>query len=158
MPRLSTCKLCEKQITKEEKFIYSNKSYCKTCYDIKIKDHEEYTNLINSICIYFSINKPTGLILKQLKEYKEKFDYTYGGMSYCLWYITEILNKKLDVKYGVAIIKFEYENAKDYFNKQQSIRNSLNKPLNNEVTKKVQIKVKKTNNNFLINLDKLGGE
>ena len=98
------------------------------------------------------------MILKQLKEYKEKFDYTYGGMSYCLWYITEILNKKLDVKYGVAIIKFEYENAKDYFNKQQSIRNSLNKPLNNEVTKKVQIKVKKTNNNFLINLDKLGGE
>lgn len=156
MARLSTCKTCGCKLTKEEKYTYSNKTYCNSCYDIKIRESTEYNILISSICNYFGDNKPTGLILKQLKDYKENFEYTYSGMSYCLWYITEILNRKLDRKYGIALVKYEYENAKAYYNNQEIIRNSINSNQEiKEVRKKIRISNKSIKNKFLLNLDEV---
>lgn len=159
MARLSTCKLCNKQITKEEKYTYANKTYCIDCYNIKLQEKQDYDTLIGNICRYFDEDKPNGLILKQVKDYKENFDFCYSGMTYCLWYITEILNKKIDKKYGIALVKFEYENAKNYFTQQQNIKNSITKPTNVEVVKKVKLK---SHNNFrdklLINIDDLISE
>ena len=155
MGRLSICKLCGKKITKEEKYMYSNKAYCKECYNIKLKEHEEYLNLIGGICSYFSINKPTGLILKQLKDYKEKFDFEYKWISYCLWYVTDILNKQLDIKFGIAIVKYEYENAKKYYNEQLEIKNSIKIEKPKEVVRKVTINNTSIKNKLLINLDEV---
>ena len=73
MGRLSTCKQCGKKLTKEEKYTYSNKTYCIDCYNLKLQEHEDYLNLVSGICKYFNIDKPTGLILKQLKDYKNKY-------------------------------------------------------------------------------------
>lgn len=157
MARLSTCKLCGVKLQKEEKYTYSSKTYCKKCYDFKVNEHLKYSNLIKSICSYFSINQPTGLMLKQIKECKEQFNYEYDWITYCLWYVTDILNKQLDKKYGIAIVKYEYENAKEYFNKQQLIKNSMKnidfKP--KEVVKKVKIINANNKNKFLINLDEV---
>lgn len=155
MGRLSTCKLCGKKITKEEKYIYSNKSYCEKCYNIKLKEREDYEKLINAICSYFNINKPTGLILKQIKDYKEKFDFEYKWISYCLWYVTYILNKKLDIKFGIAIVKYEYENSKQYYEKQLEIRNSVKIDKAKEVIRKVTINNTSIKNKLLINLDEV---
>jgi hypothetical protein len=159
MTRLSTCKFCGKKLTKEEKYTYSSKTCCKDCYDIKLQEKEQYDNLLNQILKYFNLTVPNGMILKQIKEYKDKFEYTYGGMQYCLWYITEIKGIKLELKYGIALVKFEYENAKTYFEQQQSIQNSIVKPVNNEVVHKVKFKVNSNRKEkYLINLDELGGE
>lgn len=159
MARLSKCKTCSKELRPDEKHVYSNKNYCKQCYDSKIKDKQEYDSLISWICEYFNTKVPNGLILKQVKEYKEAFNYTYGGMNYCLWYITYIKNVKLEIKYGIALVKFEYENAKEYFLQQENIKKSMVKPKNLEVVKTIKLK----NNTglygkFLINIDELISE
>lgn len=157
MARLSTCKLCGCKLMKEDKHTYSNKTYCKKCLDIKIKESNEYNTLISSICNYFGDDKPTGLVLKQIKDYKETFGYTYSGISYCLWYITDILNKTLDKKYGIALVKYEYENAKIYYGNQEKIRNSIessNKEVK-EIIKKVKINNKSIKHKFLLNLDEV---
>jgi hypothetical protein len=159
MTRMSTCKFCGDKLTKEEKYTYSSKTCCKKCYDIKIQEKQQYDSLLKDILQYFNLSVPNGLILKQIKEYKENFKYTYGGIQYCLWYLTEIKGMKLEVKYGIGIVKFEYENAKNYFEQQQSIQNSIVKPLENEVVHKVKFKINsRKKDKFLINLDELGGE
>jgi hypothetical protein len=157
--RLSTCKGCDKQVIKEEKFIYSNKPYCKECYDLKLQEKQEYDNIINTVLKYFKLDVMNGMMLKQIRDYKTNFNYTYGGMAYCLWYLVEIKSVKMDVKYGLGLLKFEYENAKNYFLQQQSISNSVTvtKPVDNTVIKKIKIIPKDRMNKFLINLDELGG-
>ena len=45
-------------------------------------------------------------------------------MGYTLWYAKEILSKKFIVKYGVALIKYEYENAEQYYAQQTKIEQS----------------------------------
>lgn len=159
MAKLSTCKLCGIKLNKEDKYTYSNKTYCKTCYEVKLQEKRDYDNLINVILKYFNLSVPNGLILKQIKDYKESFNFTYGGINYCLWYITQIKGVKLDIKYGIAMVKFEYENARNYFEQQQLIQKSIVKPINNEVIHKVKIKVNSNRKNkFLINLDEMEGE
>lgn len=156
MARLSKCKECSKELKTDERFIYSNKTYCKNCYDIKIKEKNDYDNLVSWICTYFNQNVPNGLILKQIKEYKDKYEYTYSGIHYCLWYLTEIKGIKLEIKYGIGLVKFEYENAKNYFLQQQNIKESVKfvKPI--EVTRTVKIKTNKNvDSKFLIDIDEL---
>lgn len=155
MPRLSKCKDCGIELTKEQKHIYSNKTYCEKCYTIKIYERESYNKLISSICQYFNIQVPTGLILKQIKDFKEQFQYTYDGMIYCLWYITQIKNINLEIKYGITMIKYEYENSKEYFFQQESIKNSIVKPADNTIVKTIQVTKRKPCKNLLLDLDKI---
>lgn len=160
MARLSTCKNCNKQIQKDEpKFKYSNKTYCDKCYNLKLKEKKDYDNLINAILIYFDIDKPNGRILKQIKDFKENFNYTYAGMHYCLWYLKEIKNIKFDVKYGITLVSYEYENSKRYFFKQQKIEQSINKNFKGNKTNIIKIKKRITNkemkDKLLIDLDEI---
>lgn len=158
MAKLSTCKNCGKKVTKEEKMTHSNKSYCKECYDEIMHEKEEYKKLIDLICTYFKIEAPTGLILKQVKDYKEQFGYSYGGMTYTLWYIKEIENKNFtEVKYGVALIKYNYEKAKAYFEQQSKIGNSITeKPKENIKTVTIRpIINKNTKDKMLFNIESL---
>jgi len=134
--RLSTCKSCGKKITFEEKRIYSNKTYCESCYNIQLQHRESYNNLISDICIYFNIEQPTGLILKQIKQYKEEFKYSYDAMRYVLWYIKEILNKEFIIQYGIALIKYHYYDAEAYYNQQENIKKSTEN-INDGITVKV---------------------
>jgi hypothetical protein len=164
MSRLSTCKGCGKKLNKEEKYTYSNKTYCKQCYDIKIQEKTEYDTLMNMIMDYYSLEKPTGFMLKQIKEYKEKYKFTYMGMQYTLWYAKEIKKYKFDKKYGVGLIKYEYTNAEDYYLQLEKIANSAKNAKPNKINKisikNINQKEQNQNNQFLINLDDIiqGGD
>jgi hypothetical protein len=136
--------------------IYSNKKYCKSCGEKKLQESEQYNTLIKTICIYFNIEVPTGLILKQIKQYKAEFQYEYTGMTYTLWYLKEIKRNSFEEKYGIALIKYEYENAKNYFLQQQSIQNSVNNIKHEEKIREIKVNSKKQNRNlYLVNIDEL---
>lgn len=159
LARLAKCKGCSKELKSDERFIHSNKTYCLNCYNLKIKESEDYDKLILWICKYFNQDKPNGLILKQIKDYKDKFEYTYAGIHYCLWYLTEIKNIKLQIQYGIALVKFEYEKAKDYFLQQQTIQKSVPSVKPTEIVRNIKMKSKKRlNSKLLINIDELISE
>lgn len=152
----STCKGCNTSIPSGEAQIYSGKKYCNRCYELKLKDKKEYDELLKAIMYYFNIDVPSGLILKHIKEYKEQFNYTYAGMQYCLWYCKEIKGLRFDIKYGIAIIKYEYENAKDYFLQQQKVLDSVSKINHEEKVREVKVNVKRQEQKkLLINIDEL---
>lgn len=162
MARKSKCKKCEKEITKEEKFIHSGKGYCIDCHTEIVEESENYNKLKQLICDYFNIEKPTGLMFKQIKQYKEELNYTNSGIGYTLWYLKEIEGKSFnETKYGIALVKYNYEKAERYFKQQEKIQSSVN----TEEVKTKQIKLnlnkvyKKEKDNFTFDIDKLlGGE
>lgn len=164
MARKSKCKNCSIEITKEEKFIANGKGYCKVCHDEIQVEIENYKLLICTICEYFNINEPTGLIIKQIQQYKKEFNYSNSGIGYTLWYIKEIKGKTFnEIKYGIALVKYHYDEAKKYFEQQQRISNSVNSEQQEIKTREIKLNInkvyKKERNNFTINIDDLlGGE
>ena len=100
MARLSTCKGCGKKLQPEEKYIHASKTYCEECYKKIERESTEYKQLIEFICNNYELDKPTGFMLKQIKELKTEYGYSYAAMTYTLWYCKEILNKSLIEKYG----------------------------------------------------------
>lgn len=159
MARLSTCKRCGAQLVKEEKYTYSNKTYCNVCYDVLVYENEQRNILIDSLCKAMKLKTLTGMMLKQLKEYRETCNYSYSGMNYTLWYYTNILNKSLQVKYGLAFIRYYYEDSKNYFLQQEEIKKSMQQSEEIEIKTKI-VKIGKTSNSdnkLLINLNNLTG-
>lgn len=159
MPRLALCKNCGEKLQPENKYMHASKSYCKKCYDKIIRDADEYKKLIEYICDNYQIEKPTGFIVKQIKDMKVEHGWTYAAMTYTLWYCKEILGKQFIVKYGVALIKHYYEEAEDYYTQQEKVKVQMEKMANVELTTKVVkqkiVKQNSCNRGTLIDLGNL---
>lgn len=163
MARLSTCKGCNKQLLPEEKYSHSSKTYCEECFEKIERDTNEYKKLIEYICINYDLERPTGFMLKQIKELKNEYSYSYAAMTYTLWYCKEVLNKELIEKYGVALIKHFYDEAKKYYAQQENAKEQMKKLKNVEMKTKL-IKQNKTSYNnknlLLVNIGEMleGGD
>ncbi len=163
MARLSTCKSCGKKLQPEEKYTHASKTYCKKCYEKIERESTEYKQLIEFICNNYKLDKPTGYILKQIKEFKTEYEYSYAAMTYTLWYCKEVLNKSFIEKYGISLIKYYYDEAKNYYSQQEKLKEQINKLSDIKVKTKI---VKRTSMNskkestFLIDLGNLlkGGD
>lgn len=105
------------------------------------------------ICEYFDIEAPTGLILKQIKNYKSEFGYSYSGMGYTLWYIKNIIGGNFIEKYGIYQIKNEYKNAEQFFISQQKIAESVTEYKETSRKVKFQSKGRSNDKSFLINIE-----
>ena len=108
MARLSTCKGCGKKLQPEEKYNHASKTYCKECYEKILRDSDEYKQLIEFICTNYEIERPTGFMLKQIKDMRTEYGWSYAAMTYTLWYCKEVLGKQLIEKYGVAFVYHFY--------------------------------------------------
>lgn len=143
MTRLSTCKGCGKKLQPEEKIVHSSKPYCQECYNKITREVNEYKQLMDFICTNYEIDKPTGLILKQIKEMKTNFGWSYAAMTYTLWYCKEVIEKPLIQKYGVYLIKTYYDDAKSYYSQQEKLEEQMRELKDVEIKTKV---VKRTTN------------
>jgi hypothetical protein len=164
MSRKSKCKGCSKEISKEEKIILKGKSYCKECHDNLLAETENYKLLVSTICEYFNLKEPTGLIVKQIQQYKNEYGYSNSGIGYTLWFIKEIKGKNFnETKYGIALVKYHYEEAKRYFEQQEKILNSVKNEQTEVKTRQVKLNIdkvyEKDRNRMTIDIDQLlGGE
>lgn len=137
MARLSTCKGCGKKLQPEEKHTHANKTYCWECFKEIQRESDEYKQLIDFICTNYQIERPTGFMLKQIKELRTECSYSYAAMTYTLWYCKEVLGKQLIEKYGVALIKHFYDEASSYYNQQERMKEQMKRIENVEARTKV---------------------
>lgn len=163
MARLSTCKGCGKKLQPEEKYSHASKTYCKECYEKILRDSDEYKQLIEFICTNYEIERPTGFMLKQIKDMRTEYGWSYAAMTYTLWYCKEVLGKQLIEKYGVSLVKHFYEEASNYYSQQEKMKEQIKKLENEEVKTKVVKRNRSTCNSTdssLINLGNLleGGD
>lgn len=77
------------------------------------RDYEELENYIKNL---FDINVLNATITKQIKTFRENFDLSYTGILKTLQWWTEVKNERFEDKnYGIAIVPYIYDKAKEYY-------------------------------------------
>ena len=136
------CSSCGIELPKENKIIKNNKNFCKVCVDRLEQNKLLEQNLLRDIVKYLKVENIPGMIIQQIKKYVEEYKYTYTGISYTIWYYTEVLNKEYESQYGIGFVKYYYNEAKDYFLNLQELEDSIPKEIKIK-PKFVEIKSKK---------------
>lgn len=106
-------KECEKSfLEKKKKEEEKQKKVAKK----KKTENDERIELMEYVMKLQGVDKPHGMLLKQMKEYRE-MGYTYRGMLSTLKYFHETLNNPV-VGDGIGIVPFVYEQAIEYWTKR----------------------------------------
>ena len=84
--------------------------------------------------------------LKQIKQFREEYKFTYAGMKLTLLYCKNVLNLEFSTSRGLGIIPYQYEAAKnDFIRKRELTKQVENKNVTNEVKRIVtSVKVENT--------------
>jgi hypothetical protein len=126
MSKKLKCPVCGTFNNKEDTIFDNQRYYCKVCYETKKKDGEDYKALIDYICDLYDIEVPNGWILKQIKEFKEQFNYTYKGMKTTLDYFYRIKqDEQPEEGMGIGIIPFVYDEAKRFYLDKKKIKDEM---------------------------------
>lgn len=114
--RLVKCPSCGKQNWKADTVEHSKRYYCKPCYAEKTKPkaRTDWDDLFDMITFVYK-QKPTAMMYKQLKDYREKHKFTDIGMTYTLRYMYQVLNLNVKEDAGLGLILYYYEEAKKYY-------------------------------------------
>ena len=143
-PKKLKCTICEEAFLKEETIIKSQKRYCKTCLEIKEEESALYKNdwdlLFEYICKLYNIDKPTGMMFQQMKNYRADYEYTNIGMYYTLQYYYKILENDVLEDTGLGIIPYFYDKAKNHYNRMFNLQDIAEEFKGEE--KSIQIKTK----------------
>lgn len=116
-----TCIYCKKQfnrIKEECELVGTNKYAHKNCFELEQKreltDEEKLNKYIREL---FNLDYVPPHILKQEKDYIEKYNFSYSGMLKTLIYGCEIKkNVKLDLAHPtIGIIPYIYQDACNYY-------------------------------------------
>lgn len=121
------CPHCEEQLYRREAIKHANgRYYHEECYEESRSESDHYKELVNYICDdLYNIKRPTGMMLMQIKRFREEFDYKYKGMELTLRYFYEILGNKVDKDTGLGIIPYIYEKAAEQYTQSLKIRESV---------------------------------
>jgi hypothetical protein len=106
---------CEKKYFKEELTNYKGKNYCPQCYASKVKEDTDREKLYKFLQETFNINFPTGLMLRQIKEFREDRNYSYKNIYFTIKYILEVQKINLQLKYGIALVPHYYDEMLAYY-------------------------------------------
>lgn len=143
-----TCRVCKKKVNKEIAICLKPKFYvcseeCKEVYsntqqiNKKADDRKEFLRYFDLVCsekINYAI---IGSILKKIM--KDNPSFTYKGMQYTLYYISNILNIQIT---SVGIIPYYYDEAKKYCEEKRRLKKSIDKANIQFNTKTVSRKIK----------------
>ena len=123
MAHFVTCKYCGIRFDRdlEPAIEVSSRRYAhKTCAE-KVEatvpqDEKDYANLENYIKKIFKLKTLSAKIRKQIKDYREEYNYTYSGMLKTLYWWYEIKGNTTELSNeGIGIVPFVYDDACKYY-------------------------------------------
>lgn len=146
MARKVKCPICNTLNNKEEAIQIGNRYYCKRCGEEKQQSIKANTDgwdqLFDYICELYDLVRPTGLMFKQLKEFREDpYNYTNAGMYLTLKYYYETLGNKVKEGTGLGIIPYYYEKAKQHYIDILKIEEYMDNFQYTEEVKKIRIRI-----------------
>lgn len=145
MAKLVKCPYCENKLDKDESVEYKKRYYHPECLETQQMEGQHYKELINYICELHGLDRPTGMMLKQIKEQKEDLGYKYKGMELALRYFYETLGNLVQEGTGIGIIPFVYEEAKKHYVTKLKVEQSVD---NVKLTKKKRVVVQSPNSTY----------
>lgn len=133
MTGLVKCPRCENKLSKSEAHPYKKRYYHPKCFEEWQRESQDRKDLISYICQLYRLDAPTGMMLKQIKEYKEELKYKYKGMELALRYFHETLGNPVQEGTGIGIIPYVYEDAKNHFITKLKVEESIKNMKQEEV-------------------------
>jgi hypothetical protein len=106
---------CGNKYPQSEMLKFQNKNHCPSCYEAKVKEVQDRENLYNLLKQVFNISFPTGLMLRQIKQFREERNYTYKNIMFTVDYIVRIKKVKLQLQYGIALVPHYYDEMIEYY-------------------------------------------
>lgn len=80
------------------------------------KNYQDYEDLIKYIKQLFKMRTVLPTVIKQIKEYKQNYGYSYSGMRKTLYWFYELKGNSIKKANGtISIIPFVYDKALDYY-------------------------------------------
>jgi len=142
------CSSCKEKFERENIVKRSGKNYCPEClkqYEQSLKvNKSDYNLLFDYICELYEIPVLTGLMFKQLKDYRnDGYNYTDIGMYYTLKYYFGVLENQVLENTGLGIIPYYYDKAKQHYNKVYDLVDLAEELEVNERTQIVKTKDRK---------------
>lgn len=137
------CPYCEEKFDREEGTKVASRYYHVECLTKKQEENKfkaenpdfveieskgegnDYRNLISYICDTYDLPKPTGMILKQIKTYKDEYEYTYKGMELALRHFYDTERNSVKEDSGIGIVPYIYDRAKNFYIKQIKVEESI---------------------------------
>ena len=113
---------CGNKYPKDRMIKFQNANHCPECYERKVKEVKDREALYNLLKQVFSINFPTGLMLRQIKQYKEERSYSYKNIAFTVDYIVNVKKQKLQLQYGIALVPHYYDEMIEYYKRLQEKR------------------------------------
>lgn len=133
MGRMVKCPYCEEKLDKDEAHEYKKRYYHQKCFTTWQREGNEYNELMDYISKLYSVDFPSIMIKKQVKDLKDE-GYKYKGMELALRYFFDTLGNRVQENAGVGIIPYVYEEAKSNYLKQKKIAESIDNLKEKEVT------------------------
>ena len=123
MARFVICKYCGCRFDRDkEAFVeVSARRYahqeCANKVDAAIpQDEKDYNNLEKYIKHLFNTDKINAKTKKQIKDFKQDYNYTYTGILKTLYWWYEIKGHTTELaKDGIGIVPYVYEDAEKYY-------------------------------------------
>lgn len=121
--QLVKCIYCKASLDKAESvqpnpdvYRYAHKECHERAQASKTQAERDYEELERYIKDLFDITVLNATITKQIKTFRENFDLTYSGiLSTLKWWIEVKKEKMEDKNYGIAIVPYIYDQAKEYY-------------------------------------------
>lgn len=107
---------CGEKHFKENLVKVGSKNFCKPCATKKEKEINDRDTLYKTIQTIYNIPYPTGMMLRQIKQFSEERNYTLEGMTKTLCYFVKIMKKKPFLNGGLSFLPYYYDNAIKYYN------------------------------------------
>lgn len=151
MARMLKCYgTCDSTYPKEHLISFKGKNYCQHCLETRRRDSIERENLSKMIQELFNLSYPTGLILRQMKTFREERNYSYQEQADTLNYINLHTPKKLQVKYGIALIPYYIEEMKQFVidSKERAESNNYNSLSDSNVKTIKMTKIKSNHKDY----------
>lgn len=157
--RLCLCKQCGNKFPKSELIKFKSKNMCKKCYAIEKKLADEKADLCATIKQLYKIDYVMPGYLKQIKQFREEYNFSYTGMKLTLLYCKNVLNLEFSTSRGLGIIPYKYEEAKkDYMKKQQLAKQIKDKSVAVNKVRQEKVHISTENTYFkskIINLEEV---
>jgi hypothetical protein len=123
------CPTCEKLNDKENTEVIDNRYYCIECAEKRVEEKarnkDNWDELFDYICELYNIKTLTGLMFKQIKDFRDVYSYTNKGIYLTLKYYYETLDNEVKENTGLGIVVYYYEQAKQHFIESKEVKKHL---------------------------------
>ncbi|MCA1027026.1 hypothetical protein LCM23_13070 [Cytobacillus kochii] len=125
MGRQVKCPYCERKLDKDESYEYKKRYYHVECFEEWNQEKTHREELLSYVCNLYKMDAPTGMMLKQIKDFQTDYKYKLKGMELALRYFHDTLGNSVVEGAGIGIIPFVYEDAKKHYIQLSKVEESV---------------------------------